>query len=77
MAGVLGSKKVGDIIKLVLRPGGRGLIVRIERVVGGKTVVLQEMDFDRAGRLRSLGEEGRFSGTVGEVRNAPIYRRRK
>lgn len=76
MAGVLGDKRVGDIIRLKMTPT-RSLLVRIERVLGGKTVVFQQMERDRAGRLRSIGEEGRFSGTVSETKKASVYRRKK
>ena len=62
MPGKLGAKKVGDVIR-----HGK-MLTRIERVVGDDAVVLQEMSRDSLGRLRSLGEDGRFSSTASFVR---------
>lgn len=74
MTGTLGDRKVGDILKRIVN--GRVYLVRIERVVSPTTVVLQEMDRDKLGRLRSIGEEGRFSTTGRWARTAPVYKRK-
>ena len=62
---------IGDLVK----EGRR--IIRVEAIIGRDTVVLQEMGRDRAGRLRSLGEDGRYSSIADHVRTLPIYRERK
>jgi hypothetical protein len=64
-------KRKGDIIGL----GPKNRPHRIERFVGRNTVVVQEMARDRIGRLRSLGEDGRFSTTRFAVRVAPLYKK--
>ncbi len=62
--------KTGDIIKY----GRQNRPHKILRVLGnGKIVVLQEMAKDKLGRLRSIGEEGRFSATRA-VLKAPLYK---
>ena len=63
--------KVGDIVKF----GPRNRPHRIVRVAG-KSAVMQEMEKDSIGRLRSIGEEGRFSTTVKSAFSAPLFRRK-
>jgi len=65
-------KHPGDIILF----GPKRRPHRIERRVARNTVVLQEMARDRAGRLRSIGEEGRFSTTAAAVQAAPLLKRK-
>ncbi len=63
--------RVGDIVKF----GPRNRPHRIVRTLGGKIAVMQEMAKDKLGRLRSIGEEGRFSTTVKAAFGAPLFRR--
>ena len=65
-----GSKYIGDIIGM----GPRRLPHRIARRVGANTIVMQEMARDKLGRLRSIGEDGRFSTTRNAVQSAPLYK---
>jgi hypothetical protein len=66
--GKMPKNKPGDII---IRNGK--YICRIERFVGENTAVLQEMDYDKLGRLRSIGEEGRCSTTREAAESAPKF----
>jgi len=63
-------KYIGDIIGL----GPKRRPHRIARRVGPNTIVMQEMARDKLGRLRSIGEDGRFSTTRSAVHSAPLYR---
>lgn len=67
-------KLVGDIIGY----GPKRRPHRILRFVGPRgvrgSVVLQELGRDSLGRLRSIGEDGRFSTTFGTVQSAPLYK---
>lgn len=69
-----GLNKSGDIIRF----GPNNRPHRIEKVLGGgKVVVLQEMARDSLGRLRSTGEEGRFSTTRAALHSPLLRRTRK
>jgi hypothetical protein len=61
-------------IRDVIGMGTNRRPARIVRRVGDDTVVMQELSRDRLGRLRSIGEEGRFSTTRSAVRSAPLYK---
>jgi len=63
-------KYIGDIIGM----GRKQLPHRIVRRVSPNTIVMQEMARDKLGRLRSIGEEGRFSTTRSAVQSAPLYK---
>lgn len=62
-------------IRDVIGMGTNRRPARIIRRVGPNTVVLQELARDRLGRLRSIGEEGRFSSTRTTVLYALLYRK--
>lgn len=63
-------KYIGDIIGM----GPKRRPHRITRRVGTNIVVMQEMARDKLGRLRSIGEDGRFSTTRSAVQSAPLYK---
>ena len=65
-----GPKYIGDIIGM----GPKRKPHRIVRRVGPNTIVMQVMDRDKLGRLRSIGEEGRFSTTRSAVQSALLYK---
>ena len=65
-----GPKYIGDIIGM----GPKRLPHRIVRRVSPNTIVMQEMARDKLGRLRSIGEDGRFSTTRSAVQSAPLYK---
>ncbi len=72
---------IGDIVRF----GPQGRPHRIERIgdrptsgsLLGTTVVMQEMAKDSLGRLRSLGEDGRFSTTLEAANKAPLFQPQK
>jgi len=65
-----GPKYIGDIIGM----GPRRKPHRIVRKAGPNTIIMQEMARDKLGRLRSIGEDGRFSTTKSAVYSAPLYK---
>ena len=69
--------KVGDIVRHKV---GLCKVTRISKYHNskGKTITLvslEEMGKDRLGRLRGLGEDGKFGSTGASLR-LPIYRRK-